>query len=278
MLAWGGPRLRDLPWRRTRDPWGVLVSEVMLQQTSVARVLGRWEAFMEAFPSPAALAGADLADALVLWQGLGYPRRCRNLRDAAVRMCSDHAGAVPDIFEDLLALPGVGQYTARAVLAFAHESDVAPVDTNVARVLSRLAGRSLSAKETQERADELVPRGQAWEWNQIVMDFGAMVCTARSPRCDDCPVWRACAFGSGPGLADPAPSTAGTSRPQGRFEGSDRQMRGRAMRALAGGPLSTDELVAAMGLGHDTARALRLVSDLMAERLVSGDGVVFRLG
>jgi A/G-specific adenine glycosylase len=256
----------------------VLVSEFMLQQTSVARVLGRFEAFIDRFPTPSALADSELADALALWQGLGYPRRCRNLRDAAVAMRAEHSGAVPATLEGLLALPGVGPYTARAVLAFAHGIDAAPVDTNVARVLARLCGRSLTARAAQSIADELVPLGRAWEWNQIVMDLGAMVCTARAPRCEQCPVVSVCAWAGDRGVEDPATATAGTSRPQGRFEGSDRQMRGRAMRALGESALSGDELAAAMGLGEDPARAGRLIDDLVAERLVRRDGAVFRLG
>ena len=152
LLPWGGTELRDLPWRRTRDPWAVLVSEVMLQQTSVGRVLPKYEAFMKAFPSPAALAAAPLGDALQLWQGLGYPRRCRNLRDAATVIARDHGGEVPATLGQLLALPGVGQYTARAVLAFAHGSDAAVVDTNVSRVLSRLDNAPMSARAVAWRS------------------------------------------------------------------------------------------------------------------------------
>ena len=279
LLPWGGTELRDLPWRRTRDPWAVLVSEVMLQQTSVSRVLPKYGAFMQAFPSPAALAAAALGDALQLWQGLGYPRRCRNLRDAASVVARDHAGEVPATLEGLLALPGVGQYTARAVLAFAHGADAAVVDTNVSRVLSRLDNASMSARELQARADALVPQGQAWEWNQVIMDLGARVCTARNPSCGSCPLARQCRWraASRDGAADPAPASAGASRPQARFEGSDRQARGRAMRALAAGCRPEADVIAAMGLDHDTARARRLVDDLVREGLAARDGGVLSL-
>ncbi len=267
LLAWGATSLRDLPWRRTSDPWWVLVSEVMLQQTSVSRVVPKFEAFVAAFPTPADLASAPLADALVLWQGLGYPRRCRNLQLAAAAIVDRHGGRLPSHLDALLALPGVGAYTARAVLAFAHRVDVGVVDTNVSRVLSRIDGRSMTARQLQARADELVPGGLSWEWNQVVMDLGARVCTARSPRCDECPVSMSCSWrGEGD---DPAPASAGASRPQARFEGSDRQARGKAVRALTRGRCSLDELVVEMGVDRD--RAVRLLGALVADGLAVDD-------
>jgi len=277
LLAWGGAELRDLPWRRTNDPWLVLVSEVMLQQTSVARVLPKYEAFIGAFPTPQALASAPLGDALQLWQGLGYPRRCRNLREAAIAVVRDHGGEMPRTIEGMLSLPGVGQYTARAVLVFAHSMDVAVVDTNVSRVLSRLAGRPMKAKELQERADGLVPAGSAWEWNQIMMDFGARLCVARSPRCGECPVRAQCAWAGDTTVEDPAPASAGASKPQARFEGSDRQARGRAMRALNEGGRTRQELVAAMALSDDAPRALALIDALVSEGLVTEESALLRL-
>lgn len=265
LLKWGSGSLRDLPWRRTRDPWRVLVSEVMLQQTSVARVLPKFEAFIEEFPTPATLANAALGDALRLWTGLGYPRRCRNLRDAAIAITETHNGEFPRTLEELLALPGIGQYTARAVLAFAFDETVAVVDTNVSRVLSRLEGKSMSARELQTLADSLVPEGLGWEWNQVIMDFGARACTARSPECGSCALARLCTWrGNG---EDPAPKSAGASRPQGRFEGSDRQARGRALRAVADGVTQDSDVVRAMRL-DDADRASVLVDALVAEGLL----------
>lgn len=275
LLEWGGPELRDLPWRRTDDPWCVLVSEVMLQQTSVARVLPRYDSFIGRFPDPASLADAPLGDALALWQGLGYPRRCRNLHAAAVVIARDLGGVFPRTLEGLLALPGVGQYTARAVLAFTRTADSAVVDTNVSRVLSRLDGRSMTARELQQRADGLVPQGLGWEWNQVLMDFGATLCTARNPSCDGCPLARHCSWAGDTTVVDPAPGSAAASRPQARFEGSDRQARGRAMRALVERPRSRAELVEAMQLTTDAARAGSLVDALVAEGLaVESGGVV----
>lgn len=258
--------MRDLPWRRTRDPWGILVSEVMLQQTSVARVLPKFEAFMQKFPTPTSLASAPLGEALALWSGLGYPRRCRNLHRAAETIVAEHGGVVPATLEELLALPGVGAYTARAVACFAHGDVVAVVDVNVARVLSRVAGEPLKAAALQRTADDLVPADAAWEWNQVMMDFGARLCTARAPRCSECPLSRVCAWrGEGD---DPARQSAMTSRPQARFEGSDRQARGRAMRAVVAGASSRRDVTEAMGLGDDQTRARALLDDLVAEGLL----------
>lgn len=266
ILEWGATSLRDLPWRRTSDPWHVLVSEVMLQQTSVARVLPKYDVFIAEFPNPAALADAPLGDALRLWQGLGYPRRCRNLRAAAAAIVTTHGGEIPVSLEDLLALPGIGQYTARAVQAFAHRIDAAVVDTNVSRVLSRLEGAPMGARELQRFADSLVPRGMAWEWNQSLMDFGARHCTVRQPECGRCPVRRQCRWKSeGP---DPAPASAGASRPQARFEGSSRQMRGNIIRALSEGSRSRSALVRDLSDGDDRLRVDQLVSALIAEGLV----------
>ena len=273
LLKWGSDTLRDLPWRRTRNPWHVLVSEVMLQQTSVARVLPKFEAFINEFPTPHDLASAPLGDALRLWSGLGYPRRCRNLREAARVLHEEFNGEFPESVDVLLTLPGVGQYTSRAVLAFAFEHDVAVVDTNVSRVLSRLEGRALKAKELQVLADSFVPQGLGWEWNQVMMDFGARHCTARQPQCAQCPLRQLCVW-KGKGV-DPAPASAGASKPQGRFEGSDRQARGRAMRAVADGVTTLAALAKTMGVEEDRARSL--VSALVDEGLLVRSGKRFTL-
>ena len=158
VLAWGVLRLRDLPWRAARDPWSILVAEIMLQQTQALRVVPTWEAFLARYPTATVCASASLGDVLRDWHGLGYPRRARNLHEAAVAMVDHHGGQVPDDLAALLALPGVGPYTARAVLAFAFERDVAVVETNIARVLARTAGRRLTARSVQAAADALLPR------------------------------------------------------------------------------------------------------------------------
>lgn len=266
LLEWGSGSLRDLPWRNTANSWHILVSEVMLQQTSVARVLPKFTAFIEVFPSPSALASAPLGDALQLWAGLGYPRRCRNLREAARLMQQSHEGRVPNTLDELLQLPGIGQYTARAVLAFAHHQDVGVVDVNVSRVLSRLEGRPMTARELQTLANDLVPQGLAWEWNQVMMDFGARQCTVRHPDCEVCPVRKQCAW-RGVG-ADPAPASAGASKLQATFEGSDRQARGRAMRAVGNGVERFADIADAMRLMDDPERARLLTNQLVSEGLL----------
>jgi A/G-specific adenine glycosylase len=262
------PRLRDLPWRHTRDPWAILVSEVMLQQTQALRVIPKWLAFIDAFPTPAACAAASLGDVLRHWQGLGYPRRARNLHLAAIEVT--RAGAFPTTLDGLLALPGVGQYTARALLAFAYEADAAVVDTNIARVYARVIGRRLTAKEVQSAADASVPPGMSWAWNQCLMELGAVLCRP-APKCAECPLCEGCAWhGTG---ADPAVGSAAVSRPQARFEGSERQARGRLMKALSHGPLAAAEATAV--IGHPAAE--RLLAALCAEGLVHRDDDLVRL-
>jgi A/G-specific adenine glycosylase len=275
LLQWGAPDLRDLPWRRTRDPWNILVSEVMLQQTSVERVLPKYEAFLQRFPNPFALAQSPLGEALHMWSGLGYPRRCRNLHATAMRIVDDHDGHVPTSLDALMALPGIGPYTARAVQCFAHGDTVAVVDVNVSRVLSRLEGVSMSARPLQEFADALVPKDSAWMWNQVMMDFGARQCTARAPKCSTCPVYALCAWqGCGD---DPASRSAGVSRTQMRFSGSDRQARGRAIRCVLDGITTSIEITEAMHLSQDNERAKRLLNDLVGEGLLVRRGDHFNV-
>jgi A/G-specific adenine glycosylase len=270
VLAWGMPRLRDLPWRHTRDPWAVLVSEVMLQQTQVARVVPRWSRFLERFPTPEACAAAGLADVLREWQGLGYPRRAKQLHAAAGRLVE--LGGFPRDLDGLLALPGVGRYTARALMAFAFEFDAAVVDTNIARVYSRLEGRRLTPGGVQAMADAACPPGAAWAWNQCMIDLGATVCRP-APSCDRCPLDRQCAWrGAGP---DPSVGSSGVSRTQPRFEGSDRQARGRLMRALVGGPVMRDAV--ATVIERDLPTADRLADALVSEGMCVAAGEWLRL-
>jgi A/G-specific adenine glycosylase len=268
LLAWTARTRRDLPWRATRDPWRVLVSELMLQQTQVARVIPKYDAFVDRFPTAVRCAEAPLAEVVTHWQGLGYNRRAVNLHRCAVLVAERHDGVVPGDLDALLALPGIGPYTARAVLAFAYERDVAVVDTNVARVLARRTGRSLRPREVQERADEQVPARSGWAWNQAMLDLGATVCTARRPRCEECPVRTGCAWADA-GMVDPDPAvgSAGVSGRQSRFEGSDRQGRGRLVDALRAAPVPLDALAVAAGWPDDAARARRAADTLVADGL-----------
>lgn len=260
---------RDLPWRRTRDPWAILVSEVMLQQTQVARVIPAYYRFLDRFPTPAACAAAPVGDVVRAWDGLGYNRRAVNLhRVATGYAAASHDGRLPADLAGLLALPGVGPYTARAVMAFAHEADVAVLDVNAVRVLSRVAG----ARITQDAADALVPPAQGWAWNSALLDFGATVCTASSPRCGTCPLAAAdaCAWQGGGG---PDPGRRLTR--QSTFEGSDRQGRGRLVAALRRGPVDLADAAVAAGWPGDDRRAEAAVAGLVADGLaaLSPDGL-----
>ncbi|MBK5221300.1 MAG: A/G-specific adenine glycosylase [Acidimicrobiia bacterium] len=243
----------------------------MAQQTGVDRVVPKWHELLDRWPDAAALAGADLGDILAVWTGLGYPRRARDLQATARQVVERHGGVVPDVLSDLLALSGVGPYTARAVLAFAFEQPVGVVDTNVARVLARSQGRRLASREAQATADALVPAGDGWLWNQTLMEVGAVFCRP-TPRCDGCPVRGRCRWADdGWPEPDPAPGSAGVSRRQARFAGSDREARGRLMRALLAAPQSRRDALAATGVVGDEERAGRIVDGLIADRLVLAD-------
>lgn len=269
LLDWGDSVRRDLPWRRTRDPWAVMVSELMLQQTQVARVVPKFEAFVRAYESPTDCASAPLADVIAAWAGLGYNRRAVNLHRAAVEIRDRHSGQVPSTIAELLALPGIGPYTARAVLAFAFERDVGVVDVNVGRLLARWSGHAFALREAQATADSLVPVGSGWRWNQTLFDLGATVCTARAPSCGECPVSDWCTWrGAG---EDPATGSAAISARQPRFEGSDRQGRGRLVNALRDRPIARGDAARVMGWPDDASRAERVAASLVVDGLVVVD-------
>ena len=250
----------------------------MLQQTQVPRVVPRWHEFLARFPDPAACASSPAGEVVRAWAGLGYNRRALNLHRCATAVVEHHGGRLPDDLDALLALPGIGPYTARAVLVFAFERDIGLVDTNAGRFLARAgAGRALARREAQALADDLVPDGEGWAWGQAVFDLGALVCTRRTPRCGICPVveWCAWARAGFPG-PDPVAGSAGISTPQSTFEGSDRQGRGRLVDALRLAPVAADHLAAATGWPDDDARARRVAAGLVADGLavVEPDGTL----
>jgi A/G-specific adenine glycosylase len=277
VLAFGRSGLRPYPWRATRDPWTILVSEVMLQQTSPARALEPFGRFIRRFPTVSACATAPLADVLRAWAGLGYNRRARNLHRAATVVVEHHDGRIPADLTSLRALPGVGPYTARAVLAFAYETDDAVVDVNVARVIARaVVGAPVTPALSQAVADRLVPRGRGWLWNQSLMEIGAVVCGARTPACHLCRLAPHCLWAqAGRPLPDPA-------RPRFRqspFAGSDREGRGRLVAALRIGPVPPRALADACGWPDDAVRARRVADALVSEGLARrGPGGLVTLG
>lgn len=235
VLAWYETHARDLPWRSPDAcPWSILVSEIMLQQTPVARVLPAWQAWMERWPTPADLASEPSGEAVRMWNRLGYPRRALRLHACAVAITEEHGGKVPDDHETLLSLPGIGAYTAAAVASFAFGQRHAIVDTNVRRVLARAETgieyppKTQTAAETT-LAESLLPPlpSVAARWGVAVMELGALVCTARKPSCADCPIAHQCAWR----LAG-KPAYEGPPRRAQTYAGTDRQVRGRLLAVL----------------------------------------------
>jgi A/G-specific adenine glycosylase len=243
----------------------------MLQQTQVERVIPKWQAFLRAYPSPQSLASAPLSDVLVLWKGLGFPRRAKYLHDAAAVMVAAHRGRVPSSIDELRALPGVGEYTARAVASFAFGAPVGVLDTNVGRILARaLVNRPLRPREAYVLVDELVTGTDVPVFNQALLDLGAQFCKS-VPRCDICPLASACRFHR-EGGADPATTSAAVSRPQSRFAGSARQARGRVMARLIEGPASPAQIFELIG-----TRADEIVLSLLDDGLIERRGRQLRL-
>ena len=272
LLPWYEANARDLPWRAPgASPWAVLVSEVMLQQTPVARVLPAWSAWLERWPAPADCAAASPADVVRAWGRLGYPRRALRLREAAVACVERHDGRVPAEPDQLRALPGVGTYTAAAVAAFAFGARVPVVDTNVKRVRVRADEgrddpRPVTAADRAAVTAALPPAGAA-RWSVAVMELGALVCTARRPGCARCPLRGDCRW-----LAAGAPPWDGPAVPAQGYAGTDRQVRGRLLAALraAETPLAAADLAS---LWDDAAQRDRALTSLVADGLAAGDDV-----
>jgi A/G-specific adenine glycosylase len=275
IIAWYGRHGRRLPFRGTTDPYAVLVSEAMAQQTQAARAGDAWVVFMDRFPTLQALATASTADVLRAWQGLGYNRRAVNLQRAARTILEQHGGLVPADIASLMALPGVGPYTARAVAAIAFGQAVGAVDTNVRRVLGRiLAGDTAapSAAELQRVADATVPGDRAAEWTHAVMDVGATICRPRRPACEACPARPWCAFARGerPGPGD-APVVR-PSTPSIAFASTSRWLRGRIVDRLRVAPDGVWTAIEGPIGTHGRASVSAALEALAREGLVELDG------
>lgn len=269
IVEWYDENARDLPWRReSATPWSVMVSEFMLQQTPVSRVLPVHEAWLERWPTPADLAVEPTGEAVRAWGRLGYPRRALRLHASAVAITEQHDGQVPTTYDELRALPGVGDYTAAAIAAFAHGQRQVVLDTNVRRVLARAVSaeefpaRSVRKAE-RDLAAELLPDDPptAATWSVAVMELGALVCTADRPRCSACPVTDHCAW-----LAAGRPAYDGPPRPVQSYAGTDRQCRGRLLAVLrdADGPVSQQRLDLAW---DDPAQRIRCLASLLEDGL-----------
>ncbi|WP_448238613.1 A/G-specific adenine glycosylase [Microbacterium paulum] len=279
LIAWYRDNARELPWREPGfGAWGVLVSEFMLQQTPVARVIPLLEAWLERWPTPSSLAGDAPAEAVRAWANLGYPRRALWLHRAATQIRDLHDGVVPRDVEALLALTGIGDYTARAVAVFAYGDRHPVVDTNTRRVLARaIDGRAQPdppARRDLDAMTAILPQSEpeAAIVNAAAMELGAIVCTARAPRCDACPIAHICAW-----RAAGYPDTGDTRRKQARYEGSDRQARGAILRALresAAHELAMDAVASDLS---DSAQRDRAIDSLIADGLIEAPDGMLRL-
>jgi len=279
VLRWYAENARDLPWRRPEaSPWAVMVSEFMLQQTPVERVRGPWQTWLDRWPTPAALAGAPAGEAVRAWGRLGYPRRALRLHRAAQAIVADFDAEVPSDRESLLSLPGIGSYTAAAIASFAYGRRETVLDTNVRRVLARVArGQaypepSLSKAETA-LADAFVPAqpARAARWAAASMELGALVCTARGPHCEVCPVETRCRW-----RAAGQPAWAGPPRRGQTYDGTDRQCRGALLAVLRSSdtPVGPDELDPSW---PDRPQRERALASLVADGLVVAVGAAWAL-
>ena len=280
VITWFRAEGRALPWRADGfGAWGILVSEIMLQQTPVARVIPRLESWLERWPTPAALAASPAGDAVRAWEKLGYPRRALNLHAAAVAITERHGGVVPSDVDALLALPGIGDYTARAVAAFAFGLRHPVVDTNVRRVIARaVEGRGEAGPPSTRRdlaaMERLLPESlpDARSFNAGIMELGQVICTARSPRCEECPVADLCAWRAA-GYPDYEGPRAATQK---KYEGSDRQVRGLILAELRASdiPVSAAEIEAVWA---DAVQRDRALAGLIADGLVIATDDVYEL-
>lgn len=272
ILAWYAERGRPLAFRRTRDPYAVLVSEAMAQQTQAARAAEAWERFMDRFPTVEVLAAASLADVLREWKGLGYNRRARDLWRAAGQIVADHEGLVPSDIAALEALPGVGPYTARAVASIAFGVPVGAVDTNVRRVLGRIVAGDpsfLTPRQMQAVADASVPRGEPGAWTHALMDLGATTCQAAKADCAACPARPWCRFAADGSVVKRVRVARERRAP---FTSTSRWLRGRILDRLRVAPGADWTVIEAPMGQHDGAAVVRALEALAADGLIDVDG------
>ncbi|SEB89912.1 A/G-specific adenine glycosylase [Microbacterium hydrocarbonoxydans] len=283
LTSWYRRTARDLPWRRPEfhdrfGAWGTLVSEFMLQQTPVNRVIPHLEAWLDRWPTPTAMAGATPAQVVQQWANLGYPRRALWLHRAAVEIVDRHGGTVPRDVDALLALSGIGDYTARAVAVFAYGDRHPVVDTNTRRVLARAvqgqAQPGSPSRRDLQLMDSLLPADDAASavFNAAAMELGATVCIARTPRCESCPLVGTCAW-----VAAGRPDTGDTRRRQAAFEGSDRQARGAVLRLLRTASPDAVPVSAVLPDWPDALQRDRAIDSLIADGLAEADGELLSL-
>jgi A/G-specific adenine glycosylase len=276
VLAWYEANGRSLPFRATCDPWAILVSEVMAQQTQIARVADAWTRFLDRFPTPGALASASPADVLRAWQGMGYDRRAMNLRRAAQTIRDEHGGHVPDDLAALGRLPGIGPYTARAVAAIAFGRPVGAVDTNVRRVLGRALedgdGAAMSAAVMQDAADASVDQARPGDWTHAVMDIGATLCRPQRPRCEACPLRVWCRYAGRAPAASPSATTRAPRESTPAFTTTTRWLRGRIVDRLRATPDGAWTAVPAPIGNHDAVAVAAALEALARDGLVELDG------
>jgi A/G-specific adenine glycosylase len=274
ILAWYAANRRRLAFRSTSDPYAILVSEAMAQQTQAARAAEHWERFMARFPTVAALAAAGPADVQRAWQGLGYNRRALALWRAASVIDSEHGGSVPDSIEALDALPGIGPYTARAVAAIAFGRPVGAVDVNVRRVLGRMVAAgpgAVSVSQIQDIADRAVPPERAADWTHAVMDVGALLCRPREPRCSDCPASPWCRFAAGDRPeVEPVDERARSRQrhPHPPFPSTTRWLRGRILDRLRASPGDRWVTIDAPIGAHDLTRIRQAAAAMATDGLI----------
>lgn len=278
ICAWFDANGRDLPWRRPgTSAWGVLVSEVMSQQTPMSRVIGPWHEWMNRWPTPDDLAEEDSGEAVAAWGRLGYPRRALRLHSCAVTIATEHDGVVPNSYDELVALPGIGDYTASAVVSFAFGGRATVLDTNVRRLIARAESGIANCPTSVTRAerivaDALVPDedARAAKWAVASMELGALVCTARSPQCEVCPIRDSCRW-----VIDGKPDNAPARRGQ-PWKGTDRQCRGVIMDVVRNSPHGV-KVQMALSAWPEPDQASRCLESLLDDGLVHRRGSLISL-